>query len=60
MPQKLRSVMPILIGAGGIRPTFGLYVQPITRDVGLTISDLTLALSAQNLAWGFLQPVTGA
>jgi len=44
----------------GIRQPFGLYVQPITSDVGLTISDLTLALSVQNFAWAFLKPVTGA
>jgi MFS family permease len=44
----------------GIRQSFGLFVQPITRDIALTVSDFTLALSIQNLAWGFLQPFAGA
>jgi MFS family permease len=65
--SSLRSSMPILVGAGlmltismGIRQTFGLFVQPISRDLALTVSQLTLALSIQNLAWGLLQPLTGA
>jgi predicted MFS family arabinose efflux permease len=66
-PHAIRPAMPILIGAAvmltlsmGIRQCFGLFVQPITKDLALTISDFTFALSLQNLAWGFLQPVTGA
>jgi predicted MFS family arabinose efflux permease len=59
--------MPILIGAAvmltismGIRQCFGLFMQPLTRDLAITVSDYTLALSIQNLAWGFLQPFAGA
>ena len=35
-------------------------MQPLTRDIGISVSDFTLALAVQNLAWGFLQPVAGA
>jgi predicted MFS family arabinose efflux permease len=35
-------------------------MQPLTQDIAITISDFTLALAIQNLAWGFLQPVAGA
>jgi hypothetical protein len=35
-------------------------MQPLTKDLGTTVSAFTLALSGQNLAWGFLQPVAGA
>jgi predicted MFS family arabinose efflux permease len=66
-PNALRPAMPILIGAAvmltlsmGIRQCFGLFVQPITKDLALTVSDFTFALSLQNLAWGFFQPFTGA
>src|SRR5258708_21726356 len=59
--------LSILIGAAvmltigmGIRQCFGLFVQPLTRDIALTVSEFTLALSVQNLTWGFLQPVAGA
>jgi MFS family permease len=65
--RPLPSALPILVGAAvmltlsmGIRQTFGLFMQPVTKDLALTVSDFTLALSVQNLAWGFLQPVAGA
>ena len=59
--------MPILIGAGlmltlsmGIRQSFGLFMQPLTKDIALTVSEFTLAISIQNLVWGLLQPFAGA
>jgi predicted MFS family arabinose efflux permease len=44
----------------GIRQTFGLFLQPVTRDIALSVSDFTLAFSIQNLSWGVFQPVVGA
>jgi MFS family permease len=32
----------------------------LTRDVGISVSEFTLAIAVQNLAWGFLQPFAGA
>jgi len=65
--QPLRPHLPILLGAAamlsismGIRQSFGLLLQPVTGDLALTVSDFTLALAIQNLAWGLLQPVAGA
>jgi len=65
--HPLRPVMPILLGAAvmlslsmGIKQTFGLFVQPITRDLSLTVSDFTIAVAVQNLTWGLLQPIIGA
>lgn len=67
MRASLRPVLPILIGASvlmtlsmGIRQSLGLFMTPLTRDVAISVSDFTLAIAVQNLAWGFLQPVTGA
>ena len=64
--RELRPVMPILIGASvmlslgmGIRQSFGLVMPPLTKDIAVTVSDFALAMSLQNLAWGFLQPVAG-
>src|SRR5207302_6544133 len=31
-----------------------------THDIHISVSDFTLALAIQNLAWGFLQPLAGA
>ena len=65
--RSLRPAMPILFGAAamlslsmGVRQSFGLVMQPMTRDIAITISDFTLAMAMQNLAWGLLQPVAGA
>ena len=44
----------------GIRQSFGLVMAPLTRDIAVSVSDFALAMSLQNLAWGFLQPVAGA
>ncbi|QIP09379.1 MFS transporter [Bradyrhizobium symbiodeficiens] len=65
--QVLRPALPILIGASimltlsmGLRQSLGIFMQPLTRDIHISISDFTLALAVQNLAWGFLQPLAGA
>src|SRR5215510_11225874 len=65
--QTLRPTLPILIGASlmltlsmGLRQSFGIFMQPLTQDIGISVSQFTLALAVQNLAWGFLQPVAGA
>jgi predicted MFS family arabinose efflux permease len=65
--QVLRPTLPILIGASimltlsmGFRQSLGIFLQPLTHDIGISVSDFTLALAVQNLAWGFLQPLAGA
>jgi predicted MFS family arabinose efflux permease len=65
--RLLRPALPILIGASvmltlsmGLRQSLGIFLQPLTRDVGISVSDFTLAIAVQNLAWGFLQPFAGA
>src|ERR1700756_3672653 len=57
----------ILIGAGvllslgmGIRQSLGLFLTPVTRDLGLTASDFTLAVAVQNIVWGVSQAPIGA
>jgi predicted MFS family arabinose efflux permease len=65
--QILRPTLPILIGASimltlsmGLRQSLGIFLQPLTHDIRISVSDFTLALAVQNLAWGFLQPLAGA
>src|SRR5215475_1067012 len=65
--KVLRPTLPVLIGASlmlslsmGLRQSLGIFMQPLTRDVGISISEFTLAIAVQNLAWGFLQPLAGA
>lgn len=65
--RSLRPAAPILIGAAvmlslsmGIRQSLGLVMPSLTRDLAISVSEFTLALSVQNLAWGALQPFAGA
>src|SRR5438477_4445296 len=65
--RLLRPALPILIGASlmlslsmGLRQSLGIFLQPLTHDIAITVADFTLAIAVQNLAWGFLQPFAGA
>jgi predicted MFS family arabinose efflux permease len=65
--RALRPVYPILLGAAlmlslslGIRQSLGLLAPQLTRDLAISMSDFTLAIAVQNLAWGLLQAVAGA
>ena len=58
--QILRPTLPILIGASmmltlsmGLRQSLGIFLQPLTQDIEISVSDFTLAMAVQNLAWGF-------
>ena len=61
-----RQARLILIGTAllltlgmGIRQSFGLFLGPITRDLGVTAADFTLSLAVQNIVWGFSQALVG-
>jgi len=43
----------------GARHSFGLYLQPITADLGMARQTLAFALAAQNLVYGIAQPFAG-
>ncbi len=65
--RALRPSLPILIGASvmlslamGLRQSLGIFMPPLTRDTGIGVSDFTIAIAVQNLAWGALQPLAGA
>jgi len=44
----------------GVRQSLGLVMPSLTRDIAISVSEFALALSAQNLVWGALQPFAGA
>lgn len=65
-PTRAQQVA-ILLGAAvmlslamGMRQSLGLFVGPVTRDLGFSVSDFTFALALQNIVWGVTQPVVGA
>lgn len=65
--SALRPALPILVGAAlmlsvsmGLRQSLGVFMPALTKDIGISVSQFTLAIAVQNLAWGFLQPFAGA
>ncbi|WP_371704384.1 MFS transporter [Cupriavidus sp. L7L] len=46
--------------AMGLRQSLGIFMPPLTRDIGISVSDFTVAIAVQNLVWGLLQPLAGA
>lgn len=59
-PPRLSLTQIMLCGAAivtlstGIRHGFGLWMLPITQEMGWTRESFSLALAIQNLAWGVL------
>ena len=44
----------------GIRQNFGLFLPPMTADLGLGREAFAFALALQNILWGIFTPITGA
>jgi MFS family permease len=57
-PARLSATQVLACGAAivtlsmGIRHGFGLWLQPITQEMGWTRENFAIALAIQNLAWG--------
>ena len=49
----------ILTIALGTRHNFGLYLQPVTMDLGIGREVFAFAIALQNLFYGISQPLTG-
>ena len=61
------QTLSILTGASvmlslsmGMRQSLGLFLNPVTRDLGISAADFTFALAVQNIVWGVTQPFVGA
>jgi predicted MFS family arabinose efflux permease len=50
----------IVLLSFGIRSSFGLFLQPMSLDLGWGREVFALALALQNLIWGVAQPFAGA
>ena len=65
--QWIKSSLPILLGVSlmlslstGMRQSLGVFMPPITQNLGVSVSQFTLAIAIQNLSWGLTQPFIGA
>lgn len=43
----------------GVRQTFGLFLDPMTLDLGMSRGSFSLAMAVQNLLWGLATPFCG-
>jgi MFS family permease len=50
----------VLILSFGIRTSFGIFLAPVTSDLGLGREVFALAIAIQSLLWGISQPFAGA
>ncbi|MFQ5958411.1 MAG: MFS transporter [Alphaproteobacteria bacterium] len=50
----------VLLVSFGIRTSFGIFLQPVSDDLGWGREVFALAIALQNLIWGLSQPVAGA
>ena len=68
IPSYLRQRWLVIMFAGatlvsatlGIRQVFGLFLQPISMELGAGFQLFSLAIAIQNLVWGLSSPVFGA
>ena len=44
----------------GIRSAFGLFLPPVSAEMGWSVAYLSFVIALQNLIWGAAQPVAGA
>ncbi len=65
-PSNWRTPLVVLICGGmiltlslGTRHSFGLYLQPMTLDLGWTRETFAIALAIQNLVYGIATPFAG-
>jgi len=67
-PSSLRQRWLVIMLAGatlvsatlGIRQVFGLFLQPISLELGTGFQLFSLAIAVQNLVWGLSSPLFGA
>lgn len=56
----LIGIALLLMLGMGIRQSLGLFLTPVTHDLGISAADFTLALGIQNIVWGLSQALVGA
>ena len=50
----------VLLLSFGIRTTFGIFLQPVSAELGWGREVFAFAMALQNLVWGIAQPFAGA
>jgi len=62
-----RAMIALLVLSGliislcmGLRQSLGLFMRPMTLDLGISAASFGFAIALQNIVWGLSQPVVGA
>ena len=65
--QSRRSMIVLLVLSGliisicmGLRQSLGLFMRPMTSDLGISAAAFGFTIALQNIVWGVSQPFVGA
>jgi len=66
-PQQRRAMLVLVIVSGliislcmGLRQSLGLFMRPMTLELGISAATFGFAIALQNIVWGLSQPFVGA
>src|SRR3954468_22162857 len=67
MTAGRRSMLVLLVLSGaiislgmGLRQSLGLFMRPMSVDLGISAASFGFSIALQNIVWGFAQPFAGA
>src|SRR5260221_14071409 len=69
MPSKSsrRAMLVLIVLSGliislcmGLRQSLGLFMRPMTLDLGISAATFGFSIALQNIVWGLSQPFVGA
>jgi predicted MFS family arabinose efflux permease len=67
MTAQRRSMLLLLLLSGiiislcmGLRQSLGLFMRPMTADLGISAATFGFSIALQNIVWGLSQPFVGA
>jgi predicted MFS family arabinose efflux permease len=67
IPRQRRAMLMLLITSSiiisicmGLRQSLGLFMRPMTLELGISAATFAFAIALQNIVWGLSQPFVGA
>src|SRR5260221_12392810 len=66
-PGNRRAMLLLILLSGliislcmGLRQSLGLFMRPMTLDLGISAATFGFSIALQNIVWGVSQPFVGA
>ena|SRR5688572_22096218 len=67
MPDSRRGLLALIALSGliislcmGLRQSLGLFMPPMTLELGISAATFGFSIALQNIVWGLAQPFVGA